>query len=240
MSMALNRDGLLNRISSEGGEWPNLINAGFGRSWWLDPQGDDIGDVGQFYQYNLSEARALFEAAGVSEFETPMHFSSTVYTTVVPYYDIVRGSLPALLSEAGITVREVPEDYSIYISKTFGRGEFEGFTFGLESVFSDVAAYWTNMFYPRDAGGARNHSSISDQTLQDRIAAMLQLQDVEELRQENFELQKYVSENMYYVPVVTPVEFAARQPTVKGVANRTGPTTYGLGTESSLLLWLDA
>jgi ABC-type transport system substrate-binding protein len=76
--------------------------------------------------------------------------------------------------------------------------------------------------------------------LQDRIRAMLQLQDVEELRQENFELQKYVSENMYYVPVVTPVEFAARQPTVKGIANRTGPTTYGLGTESSLLLWLDA
>jgi len=239
MSMALNRDGLLNRISAEGGEWPNIINAGFGRSWWLDPQGDDIGDAGQYYAYNLQEARALFEAAGVPEITSNMHYSSTVYTTVVPYYDIVRGSLPAALAEAGVTVNPVGEDYAIYISKTFGRGEFEGFTFGLESVFSDVAAYWTNMFFPRDAGGGRNHSSVSDQTLVDQINAMLELQDLEELRQANFDLQRYVSDQMYYVPVVTPVEFAARQPRVKGVVNTTGPTTYGLGTEAQMWLWLD-
>jgi peptide/nickel transport system substrate-binding protein len=240
MSMAINRDGLLNRISAEGGEWPNLINAGFGRTWWLDPQGDEIGDAGKYYKFDVAEAKSLLQAAGVNEFTTSMHFSSTVYTTVVPYYDIVRQSLPALLREAGITVNEVPEDYAIYISKTFGRGEFDGFTFGLESVFSDIGAYWTNMFYPRDAGGARNHSSVSDATLQDRIKKMLQLQDIDELHKENFELQKYVSDKMYYVPVVTPVEFAARQPRLKGITNETGPTTYGLGTESSLLLWLEA
>jgi len=175
----------------------------------------------------------------VPQINTNMHYSSTVYTTVVPYYDIVRGSLPAALQEAGVTVNPVGEDYSIYISKTFGRGEFEGMTFGLESVFSDVAAYWTNMFFPRDAGGARNHSSVSDQTLVDRINAMLELQDLEELREANFDLQRYASEQMYYVPVVTPVEFAARQPRLKGAVNTTGPTTYGLGTEAQMWLWLD-
>ncbi|MEX0749646.1 MAG: ABC transporter substrate-binding protein [Dehalococcoidia bacterium] len=239
MSMAINRDGLLNRISAEGGEWPNIINAGFGRSWWLNPQGDDIGDSGQYYAYNLSEARAMFEAAGVPEITTNMHYSSTVYTTVVPYYDIVRGSLPAALAEAGVTVNPVGEDYAIYISKTFGRGEFEGMTFGLESVFSDVAAYWTNMFFPRDAGGGRNHSSVSDQTMVDRINAMLELQDVDELREANFDLQRYASEQMYYVPVVTPVEFGARQTRLKGNQNTTGPTTYAVGTEDQMLNWLE-
>jgi ABC-type transport system substrate-binding protein len=138
-----------------------------------------------------------------------------------------------------VSVNEVGEEYGVYIAKTFGRGDFQGFTFGLESVFSDVAAYWTNMFYPRDAGGGRNHSSVNDTTLVDRIRAMLQIQDLDELNAENFELQKYVSEKMYYVPVVTPVEFAARQATLKGVLNDSGPTTYAVGTEGALTNWLD-
>src|SRR5581483_5420931 len=118
-------------------------------------------------------------------------------------------------------------------------GKFDGFSFSLESVFSDIAAYWTNMFYPRDAGGGRNHSSVNDPTLVQNIQKMLQATDVEELRKQNFELQKYTSEKMYYVPVVTPVEFAARQPKLKGVLNTTGPTTYAIGTEGALTNWLD-
>ncbi len=240
MSRAINRDALLSRISSEGGKWPNMpINAGFGESWWLDPQGGDIGPAGKNYEYNVAEAKALFSAAGVSELTVPMHFSSTVYTTVVPYYDIVREALPALLAEAGVTVNLVPEEYGQYISTTFA-GKFDGFALSLESVFSDIGAYWGNMFRPRDAGGARNHSSVSDAELVTKIEAMLALSDIEEIRQANFDLQKYTSEKMYYVPMVTPIEFGADQPRLKGVVNRTGPTTYALGTETTMNLWLDA
>jgi peptide/nickel transport system substrate-binding protein len=239
MSRALNREALLNRISSEGGLFPNMpINAGFGETWWLDPQGSDIGDAGKNYVYDVAEAKALFEAAGVSEITVPMHFSSTVYTTVVPYYDIVREALPAMLGEAGVTVNGVPEEYGQYIATTFA-GTFDGMAFSLESVFSDIAAYWTNMFYPRDAGGGRNHSGINDAELVTRIKAMVAAQEIEEIRTENFELQKYLSEKMYNVPVVTPVEFAARQPTLKGVVNASGPTTYAVGTEATLTNWLD-
>jgi peptide/nickel transport system substrate-binding protein len=239
MSRAVNREALLNRISSEGGLWPNMpINAGFGESWWLDPQGDNIGDAGVNYQYDVAEARALFSAAGVDEFTAPMHFSSTTYTTVVPYYDIVREALPAMLGEAGVTVNLVPEEYGQYISTTFA-GQFDGFALSLESVFSDIGLYYANMFYPRDQGGGRNHSSVNDADLVTRIQNMLQLQDIDEIREANFDLQRYLSDKMYYVPMVTPVEFAARQTRLKGVVNNTGPTTYALGTESSLSLWLD-
>jgi peptide/nickel transport system substrate-binding protein len=241
MSMSLDRDGLLKRVSKDGGLWPNIpINAGFGERWWLDPHSDDMGDAKKYYEYNVTEAKALFEAAGAGEFSTPMHFSTTVYSGVVPYYDIVRQSLPALLKEAGVTVNEAGEEYGVYISKTFGRGEFDGFTFGLESVFSDVAAYWENMFYPRDAGGGRNHSSVSDAELVTNIKKMLESQDLDELNKQSFDLQKYVSDKMYYVPVVTPVEFAARQPNLKGVLNSTGPTTYAVGTEGALRNWFEA
>ena len=239
MSRALDRDALLDIASPDGGFWPNMpINGGFGKSWWLDPQGSDIGDAGKNYQYDVSEAKKLFDAAGVSSISVPMHFSSTVYTTIVPYYDKVRQALPAMLSKAGVTVQEVPEEYGTYIAQTFG-GKFDGFAFGLESVFSDIGAYWQNMFYPRDSGGGRNHSSVNDADLVSNIKKMLQSQSVDDLHKQNFDLQKYTSDKMYYVPVVTPTEYAARQPKLKGVVDTTGPTTYAIGTEGALTNWFE-
>ncbi len=241
LSMAINRDALLKRVSPQGGLWPNMpINGGFGKTWWLDPQGSAIGDAGKNYKFDVAAAKQLLTAAGFPDgFEVPMHFSSTVYPTVVPYYPIVKDGLTALFQQAGITVKEVPEEYGVYISTTF-TGKFDGMAFSLESVFSDIAAYWQNMFYPRDAGGGRNHSSVSDPELQAKIKTMLAAQSVEEIRKQNFELQKYTSEKMYYVPVVTPVEFTASSPKLKGFLNRSGPTTYAVGTEGALKNWISA
>jgi ABC-type transport system substrate-binding protein len=240
LSMAINRDALLKRVSDQGGLWPDMpINAGFGKTWWLDPKGSDIGDAGKFYKYDVAAAKQLFSAAGVTNITVPMHFSSSVYNTIVPYYPIVKDGLSALLQQVGITVNEVPEEYGTYIASTFA-GKFDGMAFSLESVFSDIAAYWTNMFYPNDSGGGRNHSHINDAALQANIKKMIAASTIEEVHAQNFELQKYVSQKMYYVPMVTPVEFAARQPSLKGVLNTTGPTTYGLGTESQLKNWKSA
>lgn len=237
MSKAIDREGLLKLISKQGGLWPDMpINAGFGKTWWLDPQGSDIGAAGTNYEYDVKAAKDLFSAAGVSSISAPMHFSSTVYTTIVPYYDIVRQALPAMLNEAGVKASEVPEEYGNYIASTFA-GKFDGFAFGLESVFSDIAAYWQNMFYAKENGGGRNHSSVNDAQLNDNIKKMLQASSSEEIHKQNFELQKYTSDKMYYVPMVTPVEFAARAAKLKGVVNTTGPTTYAVGTESALTNW---
>jgi ABC-type transport system substrate-binding protein len=240
-SRAIDREGLLNLTSPGKGKWPNMpISAGFSEYWWLDPQGKDIGDSGKHYQYDVAEAKKLFKAAGVDTIEAPMHFASNVYTIFVPYYETLRQALPAMLKLAGVTVKDVPEEYSsVYIPKTF-EGQFDGFALGLESVLSDVGAYWTSMFYPRGAGGERNHSSVNDTTLNDRIKKMLALQDAEEIRQQGFDLQKYLSEKMYYVPVINPVEYGARQPKLKGVVNTLGPTTYSIGTETILTNWFEA
>ena len=141
LSMAINRDALLKRVTPEGGLWPNMpINGGFGKSWWLDPQGSDIGAAGANYKFDVAGAKALLSAAGFENgFEIPMHFASTVYTTIVPYYPIVKDGLTALFAAIGVKVKEVPEEYGSYISTTFA-GQFDGMAFSLESVFSDIAA----------------------------------------------------------------------------------------------------
>ncbi len=237
MSHAIERDGLLQLISKAGGVWPNMpIDGGFGSEWWLDPKSSDMGDAGNNYKYDVAEAKSLLSAAGVATFEAPMHYSLDTYTTIVPYYDIVRQALPAMFKDIGVTVKDAGEAYGNYIGTTF-TGKFDGFAFGLESVFSDIAAYWENMFFPRDAGGGRNHSSVNDATLVDNIKKMVQASSVDDIKKQNFELQKYTSAHMYYVPVVTPVEYGARTPKLKGVQNTTGPTTYANGTEVALKLW---
>jgi hypothetical protein len=96
------------------------------------------------------------------------------------------------------------------------------------------------MFYARESGGIRNHSNVSDTTLRDKIKSMLQKQSVDDIRKDNLELQKYTSEKMYYVPLITPVEYGARQARLKGVVNTEGPTTYAVGTEGSLTVWVNA
>jgi len=240
MSRAIDRDGLLQLISKAGGLWADIpINGGFGSEWWLDPKSSAMGDAAVNYEYSVEEAKKLLSAAGVSTFEVPMHYSSDTYTTIVPYYDIVRQALPAMFKDIGVTVKDAGEAYGNYIGTTF-TGKFDGFAFGLESVFSDIAAYWENMFFPRDAGGARNHSSVNDATLVDDIKTMLQSTSISDIKKQNLDLQKYTSAHMYYVPVVTPVEYGARTPKLKGVQNTTGPTTYAQGTEVSLKLWFAA
>ena len=239
-SRAIDRDALLGIASPDGGRWANMpVQAGFSEFWWLDPQGPDIGSAGENYRFDVAEAKALFEAAGVDSLSVPMHFSSNVYNIIVPYYDVVRQTLPNMLKEAGVTVNPVPEEYSsVFIPQTWG-GQFDGFALGLQSVFSDVGSYWTAMFYDRAAGGIRNFSSVADETLRSRIKSMLELQSVEEIREANLDLQKYTSEKMHYVPLITPVEYTARQPRIKGAVNIEGPTTYAIGTEGALNVWLE-
>lgn len=239
-SRAIDRDALLGIASPDGGKWANMpVQAGFSEFWWLDPQSSDMGAAGDNYKFDVAEAKALFSAAGVDSIDVPMHFSSNVYSIVVPYYDVVRQTLPNMLKEAGVTVNPVPEEYSsVFIPQTWA-GKFDGFALGLMSVFSDVGSYWTAMFYDRAAGGIRNFSDVNDEELRGKIKSMLELQSVEEVREANLELQKYTSEKMYYVPLITPVEYAARQPRIKGAVNTEGPTTYAVGTEGWLTTWID-
>ena len=50
------------------------------------PQSSAMGEAAKNYVYDVAEAKALFSAAGVDSIDVPMHFSSNVYTIVVPYY----------------------------------------------------------------------------------------------------------------------------------------------------------
>jgi peptide/nickel transport system substrate-binding protein len=238
LSMALDRDLLLEVSSPEGGEWPNIINAGMGEHWWLDPRSPEMGEAGKWYQYDPAESKKLLAAAGLpDEFDVPFHFASTGYGTVIPYYDTVREVLPDMLRQVGIRLQNIPEEYALYFDKTFFRGDFDGIAWGLESVFTDVAAYLGNMLLPREKGAVRNHSMVNDPDITALIEEMTAEQDIERTRELNFEIQRLVSDKMYYIPGVSVVEFGGRHPWLRNIQNEGGPTTYAVGTEASMYVW---
>ncbi len=51
------------------------------------------------------------------------------------------------------------------------------------------------------------------------------------------ELQKYVSDQMYYIPGINPYEYNASHPVGAGAVNTSGPTTFAFGTEGTMWTW---
>ena len=245
VSMAIDRDGLLTLVRApmdqEGGEWPNIVPGGLGRPWWLDPKSSEMGDAARWYKYDVAEAKALMEAAGHGDgFDMRLHFSSTVYTNIIPYYQVVAEALPNLMREIGINVTLVPEDYvGQYFPVTYAKGEFDGMAWGLLSVFTDGLGYLSNSFLPFGQGGGRNMSKVRDEQLIADLQQATREPDIEALRSKLFDIQRYISDQMYYVPGINPMEYTVSHPFGSPPMNNTGPTTYGLGTETSMWGWLN-
>lgn len=245
VSMAVDRDGLLALvrapIDEEGGEWPNIVPAGLGREWWLDPKSPEMGEPAKWYEYDIAEAKKLMEAAGYGDgFDTRLHFSSTIYTNIIPYYPVVAEALPKLMRDIGINVTLVPEDYiGQYMPQTYTQGNFDGMAWGLLSVFTDALSYLSNSFLPFGEGGGRNMSKVRDEQLIADLEEANREPDVEELRKKLLDVQRYISDKMYYVPGINAIDYQLSHPFGSPTINATGPSGgYGLGTESSMWGWL--
>ena len=51
--------------------WDTFLSSGSWSGWWLDPKGPDFGENAKYFDFNLDEAKALMEAAGVTDFPMP-------------------------------------------------------------------------------------------------------------------------------------------------------------------------
>lgn len=245
ISMAIDRDGLLALVrapmDTEGGEWCNMIPAGLGRQWWVDPKSEDMGDAAKWYKHDIAEAKSLLSAAGYADgFDTKLHYSSTVYNTLIPYYPVVAEAFPTLMRDIGVNITAVPEDYiGQYFPQTYVQGNFDGMAWGLQSVFTDVVSYLSVCSLPFDAGGYRNMSRVNDPELIAKIEDMTRQEDAEAVREKSAEIQRYISDQMYYIPGLNPIEYTVAHRRGSEPINITGPSGgYGWGTEISMWGWI--
>jgi ABC-type transport system substrate-binding protein len=231
VSMALNRDGMINTVYAGRGNWNNFIPWALSE-WWLDPRGPDMGPGAKYYKYDPAEAKALLAAAGYPDGLKVELVSTPGYSqTFNQQVELVQADLKL----AGIDANIKMVEYTAYIASYF-KGQFEGgnmLVFGLETPFTEPHDFLFNMYHTK---GTRNHASVNDPKLDAMIEQQMKTFDRAERKKQIFEIQRYLAEQMYYPPHAASVRSAGLQPRIKDFFPR---SDFGLGAEVIPKLWID-
>jgi peptide/nickel transport system substrate-binding protein len=206
-SMAFDRDALL-QLSYEGQGWyHNAVPANFGK-WWLDPKSTDAGESGRFYKHNPREAKQLIQAAGASGMQFKFIYTNNAYGE---RFNQWAETLAIMLKDIGVSPTIVVQDYAreyIVANGTFFGG-FDGIFFGLQTPFTDPHDFLFNMAHSQSK---RNHAGVADLVLDSMIdkegATLDENARVKQVR----EIQKYMSERMYYAMGFVGPAYTAVQP----------------------------
>jgi ABC-type transport system substrate-binding protein len=119
------------------------------------------------------------------------------------------------MKQLGLDLDVKVDDYNrVYFPEVFSKGNFKGMVYGLQSGYQDIDGIIYNMLHPN---GTRNHSKLNmpgGTLFQDggRLTQMVEAQRVEtdETKRRGIihDIQRYLSEQMAYVPAVTTGNFS--------------------------------
>jgi len=232
VSMAMNRDNVIDVIYGGRGNWNNAVPWAL-TGWWLDPRAAEMGPNSKYFKYDVAEARQLLSAAGY-----PNGFAVELISTA-GYGDLFMQGLELLqrdLKAVGIDATITLQDYADYLASTF-QGKFEGgnrIVAGLISPPAEPYIHLFNLYHPR---GPRNSAGVNDPGLTAMIEQLPQVLDVEQRKARTFEIQRYLAEQTYYVPHVAGMFTAGLSPRVR---NFFPVSDYGFGAEVAPKVWLSA
>ncbi|MPZ99945.1 MAG: hypothetical protein GEU80_11555 [Dehalococcoidia bacterium] len=240
ISMGLDRDALTdvaynsNALRDAGfdvaGTWNNIVPAGFGDRWWLDPQSEAHGPTGANFSYNPDEARALLDAVGAGGLTFKYQYTDRYGAGWMKMAEATGN----FMSEIGLNPETEVQDYSaVFITQTF-RGNFHGVAFNPQTPFPEVGAFFSRYFGEDPANSGR----ISDPEISDLDMKQSRELDEDTRRQYIHDIQRRNAEMMWYVPnqYGAGTSFTAYQPEVRGIVQTRG---YGGATESLVHTWLD-
>ena len=106
-------------------------------------------------------------------------------------------------------------------------------TFGLLTPFTEPHDFLFNMYHPK---GTRNTAEVNDTRLTASIEQEMKNLDRAGRKQQIFDIQRYLAEQMYYPMHAAPMRTAALQPNVRDFYPR---SDFGLGAEVVPKLWMD-
>jgi peptide/nickel transport system substrate-binding protein len=247
LSMSLDREGLIEAF----GEITMLKGQGFdlntgwnnspipwgdgGLFWWLDPQSNAMGQAGQWYKHDIDEAKKLISAAGYTGSPFDINTTNTIYGTT--FDNQTEAQLP-MLSAVGLNYQLRSTDYaSHYFPEVYTRFNYQQVGYGYNTPFATVDEYLFRMLTP---GADQNKSLMNDPEITQLVERQRLETDLNKRQATIHEIQKKVSDKMYYVPSVVGRwgTFTLYQPYVRNFgAFRTA--AYGIGTEGYTRYWLD-
>jgi peptide/nickel transport system substrate-binding protein len=200
--------------------------------WWLDPRGADFGPTAKYFKYDPAESRKLLAAAGYPNGMQIDLVSTPGYgQRVIQQVEVIQQGL----KNAGVTANIKMQEYSSYISTTF-LGKFEGgnmIVVGPQGNFNEPHEFLFLLYHPK---GPRNASDVNDPRLTQMIEKQMRTLDKADRKQQIYDIQRYLAEQMWYVPTAVGFRSMVYQPYVRDAYWR---GDFGLGAEVIPKLWLD-
>ncbi len=218
VSMAINRDAMLDELfglkemKAAGLDVPYMWD-GF-LPWGITGYSLEAKqmkpDRAASFKFNTSEAAKLMDAAGWSGgFGVEWH-SSGAFRGGYP----LNARLAAQhLREIRITLRTTIEDYgTVFLNSTIP-GNFRGMA-AIQQSLGEPGNYLSAMYLP---ASLRNSGKINDPRLTDMVTTISANTNREERRQQILDVQDYLADRMYNVPLPNGPVLTAYQPSVRNV-----------------------
>jgi peptide/nickel transport system substrate-binding protein len=225
MSMAIDRQGIIDAVLEGGGVWNPPVMAAL-KEWALPVA--QLGEGARYYTYDPAEAKRLLAAAGhPNGFSGNVCFTTYGSTIVVDQMQLIL----RYLKDVGIDAKLDQKEYGAYAS-TCLIGKLESMAFGPQTPFLEPDNVLYGYYYP---GEAKNQSHINDPIVADMLIRQRRTFDVAKRREVIHDIQRYLAKQQYYTQTVSQIYIAVWENALKNY----GP---GLGYDYGgrlLAAWLD-
>ncbi len=224
--------------------WNSALPANYFSGWWLDPQGKDFGENGQYYKHDIVEAKKLVAAAGYTGQEITATSAPDQYgAAYAKDIEVMHG----MAGDAGFKFMTNIVGYNSGYQPQYrdSRGDFEGTTYrnviggdtdAIEAIVALYSPVAGATFVGLDAAGKGDYSGdpyVEAQLLKGRGEP-----DIEKRRTIVQDLQRYLAKQQYlirYPGGATGLSLA--WPAVKNYLAYQGSNTSFHGAE--FYYWLD-
>jgi ABC-type transport system substrate-binding protein len=218
VSMAINRDAMLDEsygvkeLRSLGVDvpytWDGFLPWGI-TGYSLEPKQMSAERLASF-KYNTSEATKLMDAAGWGTgFGVEWHYSGGFRGG----YPLNARLVAQQLRDIKIQLRTTVEDHTAVFLGSTVPGNFRGMA-SIPFSLGEPGNYLTTIYMP---GSARNTGKINDPRLNDMVAAIKGNTNREERRQQILDVQGYLADQMYNVPLPSGPLLTGYQPATRNV-----------------------
>ena len=231
LSLAMDRKALGDLVyEGKGVAYSTAVPPSMGR-WWANPQTDTSAWAANI-KFDTKAAKDLVKAAGFDSVPLKYIYANNAYGDVFNQW---AEAYAGMLKEGGFNPTIVPQDYLreyIVAGGTFF-GAYDGAFFGPQTPFTDPHDYLFNMAHSKST---RNHAGINDGKLDAMIDDEEKTFDEPARLKKVQDIQKYIMDQMYYIPSVTGNAYLFQQPWMRRLYYC---STYGFGAESHLECWID-
>jgi peptide/nickel transport system substrate-binding protein len=235
LSMAIDRDSLAKAVFNN--QYVNsLFIPTFLGKWALTVDQLDAS-AQQYYKYNPTEAKRLIQDAGVSNLPFKFAFTISNNSTADPGRNNTAETLNSMLNAVGIKTTTNPIDFAkdyIDSGKGYRQGYFpkDTIVYGNVQAFTEIDDLVFGYFHSKST---QNQIHLNDPSLDSMIdKARTQVDDNERLKA-YLDIQRYVADKMYIIPVGWGLGFWQIAPRVQ---NYQQGSLTGVAAETYSKVWL--